>query len=239
MPHTRDEYIGLMTHALGKTPDSRHNLYWTFNRAARALVTASEWSWRVRGPVSVSTVANQGFIELPADFAQVRVCYIPSAGAVQKVNVCTLETIAQLRALASSYVGTGNIYIYFPAWNFNELGVAPRAELAPIPTTNATPTFQMIYNCAWREIDDSDTLREVTVIPADFEHALILMARAFANNIENQDAALEDTAVKNELDRLRGEDSRRQVNFGRMSGGAGSRMTTSIASRRVVGMAQL
>lgn len=235
---TQAQYIDLMTHCLGKTPDSRHSLPETFNRAGRALVTARPWSWRIRGPVTLSTVANQAYIELPADFCEVRTVYIPSAGAVQRVELATLETLAQIRALSSSYVGTGIIYAFFPSWSSLQQGMTRRVELAPIPTTNATPSFQLIYNAGWKEIDSGDGTATPQV-PLEFEHALVLMARAFANNIENQDSAIEDVAVQNEIARLDKEDSRIQPTYGRMSGGAASRMTTTIASRRVVGMAQL
>jgi len=234
----QSDYIGLMQHCLGKTPDSRHNLYETFNRAARALVTAHSWSWRMAGPIALETVANQAFIDLPADFMRVLSVYTPSAGAVQRVNLASLETIANIRSLSSSYVGTGEIYAYFPSWSTLEQGVTPRAELAPIPTTNAASAFQMFYLRGWHNIDASE-VDALPKIPPEFEHALVLMCRAFANNIENQDVALEDTAVGNEIARLKAEDSQKQVNFGLMSGGAGSRMSSTIASRRIVGIARL
>lgn len=220
------EYIGLMSHALGKTPDSRHNLWDTFNRAGRALFTRHDWTWRMEGPISLPVVANQDFVVLPVDFAGEVESWIPNTGTYQFLEKCSLEKIANLRATFTTNIISGRFCVYYPGWDSQdsaETEPTRRALLYPTPTANANPTIQLIYRRRWVNISENDNDR-VPNIPSEFEQALILQSRAYAVCIENQVPPYEDGPLAVEIARLINEDSTAQPSLGRMTGGVDRRL---------------
>lgn len=223
------QHIDLMKHGLGKTPDARHDLWATFNRAGRYLVTAHDWYWRTKGPVDLPAVASQSFLYLPDDFGGEVESYVPNNGSFTYIQKVTLRELAVLRTENVTSVRTGVFYIYYPMWedqDSREDEPRPRAEIYPTPTTNAEPTVQLIYNKRWAEIDANDTAA-IPNIPREFEHALVLAARAYAWALENQTDPHEDAQLARELARLVEEDGRRQRTWGKMTGGVDLRLRSS------------
>ena len=223
------QHIDLMSHGLGKTPDSRHSLYATFNRAGRALFTRHSWTWRQQGPISLPAVADQDYIELPLNFGGELESWIPNTSGHLFLEKCSLGYLARLRATQTTNVVTGRFCIYYPGWAGQggaEDEPTRRALLYPTPTTNADPTIQLIYRRRWVEVSTDDTKR-VPDIPSEFEHALILLARSFAVCVENQRAPYEDGPYQAEIARLIAEDATAQANLGRMTGGVDRRFSRS------------
>lgn len=231
---TASEHIDLMTHALGKTPDARHNLWATFNRAGRAMVTRHDWTWRMRGPVSIPVVASQSWLAMPDDFAGETESFVPNTGNFTLLEKTSLRRIVELRSQNRSNQITGTMYIYFPAWATQVSREDPptqRAELYPTPTTAGQPTISLIYKGRWREITENDN-NAIPNIPPDFEQALILTARSYAICIENQMPPYEDGPAAVEIDRLIKEDSQRQSEMGRMTGGVDRRYAREFFANR-------
>lgn len=223
---TLANYISLMSHALGKTPDSRHNLYETFNRAGRALVTLHKWNWRLTGPVAIDAIADQPWLDLPANFALPEQIWIDnSAGGTNPFNLVRVTTIADIARLRSDYgvgIQAGTFHIaqglHAPQAG-GDTQPTQRWLCYPTPTSDAVPSIQCIYWRKWREMNSGDT-EKVPDIPLEFEHALTLACRAYAQHIEDQMDPLEDPLLKAEVSRLLGENGQQSPELGQMTGGA-------------------
>lgn len=226
---TLADHISLMKHALGKTPDSRHNLYETFNRAGRALTNAHAWSWRNR-TANVAATASQAYITVPSDVGTVRSAYLSSmTGSYSKVCLTTIEDILRMRQdNGSGFTGGGDFFMSWESWvdqAATTSQIIKRFQVFPTPTANNEPTVTIAYQAVWTEFPTDGTGgTRLPNIDLQFEHALILMARAFSVHIENQQAALEDAAVVAEIERLKMLDGPRQWDIGPMTGGAAQRL---------------
>lgn len=217
MARTTTQYLDLMKHALGKIPDSRHRLIDTLNDAGRALVNAHPWSWRVSPPVMLPIVANQTWVELPEDFGQMRDIYT-TASQVFSVRETTLRDINNRRNWDD--YDAGIMYITFEGSDRQQTNDAGqphrRAEIYPAQPTARTD-IMLVYHRNWVDLDEDDGDR-VPEIPANFERSLVLFARAFAVDIENQVSPYESEALfgpTGEIARLVFEDGGRQVDRGR------------------------
>lgn len=223
-------YIDLMSHALGKTPDARHSLWDTFNRAGRALVTRRTWAWRQHGPVQILGVASQDHIDLPADFGGELASWISTTGfygALRKVDLATIAGLRQSEVVVGSVQGwSGGWYVYWPGYasqpSLEDLP-SKRVLIYPTPTASGTPTIELIYRRNWITIAENDGSR-VPNIPEEFEQALVCLARSMTWHLENQSPCQDDTDAEAEIVRLINEDATQQVLQGRMRGGASSRM---------------
>lgn len=220
------EYIGLMTHALGKTPDARHNLWHTFNDAGRALFTRHAWGWKMQGPIDLPAVANQDYIDLPEDFGGELESWIPNTGSYQFLEKTTLQMIAQLRATLTTNIVTGRFCIFFPGWTTQdsaETGPTRRALLYPTPTADANPIIQLIYRRRWVEVAEDDVER-IPNIPLEMERALVCLCRSMAWHVENQGPCQDDADYELEIARLIRDDATDQPTLGKMTGGASGRL---------------
>jgi hypothetical protein len=190
-----------MEHALGRTPDSRNLLLATFNRAGRRLFTARGWTWRIRGPVPLAVTADETVIQMPADFD--RICTLSAPR--EDVEIVSLDYIMQLRR--EEYAGT-RWYLYLPKWEDNAGGEPVRnALIYPTPTTTGTPALEMTYYRKWPTFTADQTDR-IPPIPESFEHLLVLLARAFARTLEDDDAdPCEMPSIRSEITDLAREDA--------------------------------
>lgn len=225
------EIIGLMQHALGKVPDSRHNLWATLNRAGRALYLESDWGFRTQA-FSLPAVANQAYIELPDDWGGILDVSIPAVGTFTYIQQTSLRDILALRANATLGSITGVVRVFFPMWSGQasiEDQPTSRAELYPTPSVAAQPTLTGYYTRVWKNIAYDPVLNTgdneaIPNLPDEFEQALVSKARGLAWSTENQQPSIDDTLYAAELQRLKLDDEGAQKDFGRPRGGASSRL---------------
>lgn len=213
---TTQDYLDIMAHALGKTPDSRHKLIHDLNDAGRALVLAHEWAWRTRAGVTLDIVAGQDYVELPDDFGSVVDVSVLNS-TVYTIHLTTVEDINNKRAWEQ--FDAINLFMAFDVGADGETdqdGVEEnRALIWPTPQT-ARSDIKLTYRKKWSDLEAEDPDR-VPSIPRDFERSLVLFARSFAVDIENQVDPYENQALfgaTGEIQRLILNDAGRQTNMG-------------------------
>lgn len=220
MPLTLSKHIGLMRHALGAAPDSRHDLVETFNRAGRHLATYMPWNWtkvlNAAVTVNVSTVEA----ELPADFS--------SLIAVRRKDGLGLRLVDQSEMSRLREAGTfGATDAWYPAvclqpkYEYSDLGVTAKKLQLSISSPAA---FDLLidYHRTWVEMASPGDDNKVPRIPPDFERALVLLARAHARELQDDVESTDMAAFASEAQRLMTLDASRQVDLGPMRGGATS-----------------
>lgn len=130
--NTHAQNIALMTHALGKTPDPRHNLYTTYNQAGRALFTRYPWSWRTSQPTYFTFTGGVDELALPSDCDVVKTV-TPVDGVQTRIRVVTSSDLvtykSQLRVITPDYIVSTSEY---------QTGTPPtrRARIYPTPSAN-------------------------------------------------------------------------------------------------------
>lgn len=215
---TATQLISMMEHAIGATPDSRHSLWDTLNEAGRALTMYHEWTWRQEAFYDVEFTAGQMAFDLPSDFAGIRAARSPFNNP-QTYIVVTPEELLEKRSLVT---GPGAVYwLAFSTHTLDSGLVVPRGLIHPLPSAEDDPPLTILYRRGWYELAEASP-SEKPRIPAEFERALVLMARAFAVEYQTQRPAMENVSVMAELQRLRNEDISRQREAGKLTGGAGN-----------------
>lgn len=217
MARTTQDYLDLMRHALGKTPQARHKLIDTLNDAGRALVTAHTWTWRTSRPTMLPIPAGQEYVVLPADFGQVVSIYTKNS-QLFRVMQTSLDDIGNRRNWDD--FDPGVLYISFDGSDTqitdDQSQPHRRAEIYPAQDT-ARNDVEMIYLRTWVDLTEANN-SAVPNIPPEFERSLVLFARAFAVDIENQVEPYERQALfgpSGEIGRLMMEDANRQRTQGR------------------------
>lgn len=210
------QHIGLMQHAVGATPDSRHDLYETFNRAGRYLYNYFPWSWRLK-LASLVPVSGDENIPLPSDFEQLESVQID--GSTDRIGLVDLPTIHAARH-RDAYAGPGYLMHVAPYTTISTGGAVARfAILYPVPTANGVPDIEIWYRRAWPGYTSANNANNPS-IPLEFENALVMLARAYAMHLQDQAAAFEDQKAIEELERLKAVDISRSPTQGFMGGGA-------------------
>ena len=212
---TTGDYIDLIEHALGKTPDSRHLLIDDFNDAGRALVNDHAWSWRTRNNVTIEIPADSTFAILPEDFGEI--VDIRISGSLTTVTQTSVSEINRMRAF-----GQFDAYSLFIAFddgfdstNGSDGTQQTHAIIYPSQST-ARSDLTISYRAKWVDMESND-LERVPFIPRDWERALLLFARSFAISLENQNDPYENQALfgpMGEIERLKTLDATRQTNYG-------------------------
>lgn len=217
MRRTTKDYIDLMKHALGKTPDARHSLIHTLNDAGRALVNEHPWSWRTRTNQALTLVAGQNYVTLPDDFGELIDIQVENAQTYTVIPT-SLADINRRRSWGQYDALT--LFIAFEEGYqgpTDEDGILQnRAQVYPTPDTDRSDII-INYQAKWADLDEADTDR-VPAIPRDWERSLVLFARSFAVDIENQTDPYENQALfgpAGEIQRLKTADAGRQVNRGK------------------------
>lgn len=213
---TLEKHLNLMKHALGKTPDSRHLLIDTFNRAGNALYTYHRWSWRSKGPTTLAIPASSEQVQLPKDFGEL-ISISSTNTNVFRVHPTTVADIMLMRG-TQTYDSLA-LFIAFrvsgsPGTLTSPINEYPIAEIFPTQATARTDV-KLHYLSRWVDMDETQDPQAVPPVPAEWEQALVLMARKYAVELENQEQAFEERALETELSRLVMYDGGRQVNLGR------------------------
>jgi hypothetical protein len=196
------QHISLMEHAAGAAPDSRHNLYATFNRAGRRLVQEDRWAFRLTGPVALEPDTASNRVRVPDDFGIIE--HLAAAGYPDQVRFASPAEVARLIA---AYPGQGPLGSCWtvassPIETVDQAGHTARFLLAhPLPDSSR---FRLLYWRTWRDIMESGAAADRTPeIPAEFEQALIMLARAYTLDLQDQADSLEMARYREELARLR------------------------------------
>lgn len=299
MARTVNDYISLMSHALGKTPDSRHALIDTFNDAARYVFEYRPWAFRKTGPrylsmvsdISISTadysesgstytitktggftnyrhmvgdvfsitagagvtvgeyriagktssdaitlvddpgststgdvsgLVRHSAVSAPTDFGQLLGIGIDNtrglSGDFTQVRLVTPEDIVWMREnFFEPLDGVLYLAVQEQVSVSGVVNATPLWPCYPLPESGVIPRVTIIYRRAWTDMAAGT---DIPPFPASFSRALMLAARAFAVNIENQSQAAEEPMLADELRRLASEQGGVQEDFGPIRGGA-------------------
>lgn len=220
---TAAQLVAAIKHAVGALPtsdDTRIDYYNVLNMAGRELTMCEDWWWRTSEPIELAGVASQKWVDLPADFN--RLLTINPTANTQRCQIKTLGEIERFRNLPYQY--TALMWFVCPATakqpTTGTQRQKPRLEVYPTPTTDGTPTFRVIYDRRWAELEEDDP-NALPVVPDEFELALLYKGRALAMALINQSDTIERSLYDEQVQILRAENAKRAINYGRMRGGAG------------------
>ena len=167
-------------HALGGSVASQLDEATIINEAGRHMFM-TPWKFRERPPATITTVANQDYIELPADFGEVIAMNMVD-GLVRSFTFTSFKDLVQRRSTNTGVTNHYWIAISHPApSDEGSAQPAPRLELYPTPTTGEN--ISVVYRSKWLElVTDSDN----AMVPDYAESALIALVRAFALGYEEE-----------------------------------------------------
>lgn len=218
---TLQNYLDLMSHGLGKTPDSRHSLFYDLNDAGRALFTLAEgdpfnhsWSWITRDHVNFMLPGNLvEQVVLPDDFSSL-VSLQFDRTFVGRVIPTTLGELNRMRRTAN--FGTFLIYICFDVGEQQLNGSQPPRKVASFwpPQAVGRTNLQLIYRRTWVDMTSTDVNR-IPDFPQEWDRLFAMLCRAYAIQLEDQTNPFEDQLVQTELARLVNYDAGKQPNKGR------------------------
>lgn len=216
------DHIGMMRHAIGKSPASGHDLYQTFQDAGNQLLQLG-WAWSKRTVTALAFVAGQDQFELPDDFGRV-VTLTPDG--TMGVEQMTRQQMAALRV--SGQVGFANLSIAlcFDSARRQRTPAEPSrmvGEIWPTPTATGSPVVAMEYLRTFPRYTE-DRGNEYPDIDEQADFLLSLMAQDAAYLVENKRRLFDPAVIAEETARVKGLDGSRQWYHGQMSGGALDRL---------------
>jgi hypothetical protein len=200
---TVGQHIDLMKHGVGEEPDTRHNLYATFNRAGRRLFTETQWSWRLVAPVTI-VGDGENHLLLPDDFSEIHGLNPADYGSVNWLDT------ASVLDMITRYPGA-----VYGRWSIGATAVGQldgagvyRQKLIVYPAPASTDTFTLSYFRVWPEIPaDNTSDGRLPPIPPMYEDALVQLCRAMAIGLQDQMDSMEMRAYTAELTRLKDHDT--------------------------------
>lgn len=224
---TISQHVGLIQHAVGATPDSRHDLYHTLNRAGRMLTRIRSWWWRLVPGVSLPAVISSTDIALPSDFQTLDTIALSSG--LGPVYCLTPDQYTQAKANASAGATEYGTRVLLPVMTYaDETGAETKVlRMLTAATANGSPTFLISYYREWFDVTSANDA-DYPHIPPDFDDALMLAARACALDLQDQMESHEMMRFREEVALLAAEDIRRVPEFTPQTGGAMSRRRSSM-----------
>lgn len=176
------EYKSDVRHALGSPSEANMDIApaTIVNDALEHLVAMHDWQWLKTGEQYLSLVANQPYVELPADFGDL--IAIASSGwwDARMLPITWDEMIVLRRSPISDWART---YRYVVNVGNVELGQEdaglslPTLELYPTPAESTADALSIVYRRAVRRMtDDADRPQ----IPSYLDRPFSLLCRAFA-----------------------------------------------------------
>jgi len=207
----------IVQYALGKTTlDNSASLTDLVNDALAGFATLAPWQWRQKA-LSVSTAADQQYVELPADFAEMATeIHVSDQTQLGDLVKSDLDEIARLRASTLSGIAASMRYAitYVPSEEDDE---TPTARLELWPTPNGVMALSGVYRRVIRKlVDESD----VPDVPQQFHQLLRRYVRAHALEEDDQVDAAERAWKKfNDLmPAALSADGRLDANLGKIKG---------------------
>lgn len=175
------DYKAEVRHALGSPADADMDILsgTIVNDALQHLATLHPWRWLITGPQTLSVVAGQNYVELPADFGQLE--SLSHDGWDQRMTPTTWGHMLALRgdpiaAWTGGYwytISTGNV----EAGDEDAGLTLPTLELYPTPATSAADALAIVYRRLVRPLENADDRPQ---IPIYLDRPLSLLARGFA-----------------------------------------------------------
>lgn len=165
------------------------------NATGNALYAMHEWEWLLRPTADLGTVADQAYINLPADFGR-----LEAVLSTSRLEVSTQVTPRELIAWRRGDYYTPVGYVMAIS-TFNNAGaLQKRLELYPTPSTTDADALQIAYYAAWTAITDATS--GTTVLPIDPSCELLFLdiLAAVAKGIEEDDmasASVRISSIKN------------------------------------------
>jgi hypothetical protein len=140
--NTHAQNIDLMKHALGKTPDSRHDLWQTYNTAGRALFSAHAWTWKFSNAAAFTFTGGSASLALPAQCDAVTDIYAQN-GIVTRMKVVDINELYRMRS--QSQVSTPDYFVATEDW---ANGTPPTRRIHIYPTPMANNLSAVTYTSA-------------------------------------------------------------------------------------------
>ena len=217
---TLAQHLDLIRHGLGAAPDSRHNLYETFNRAGRELCGFTRWSWLKVLDASVLVSTGAKVATLPADFEELLAARRKDGFGLRIVSEVELSRLRDISNLGAPNTWCPHV-CFVPTWTFNDAGVtAKQLQLSDAPASDTE--IQLDYYRGWIEMAAGDA-NKVPRVPPEWEDALATLALGFAKRRQDEGEPVEIAQAMADLERLRQRDGSRQLVHGRVRGGAMTR----------------
>jgi len=187
MALTAAKCIDHIEHSLGGSIDSLLTVYEIINQAGELLVDMHPWQFLGRLPVSLSLIAGQPYITLPADLIE-----IVDLETIYEANASVqMSSLAEINWMRS--ISTTTTFQYFVALNIVEDTASgtdgqpvKRLEIWPTPATGdgTGNEFNLIYRGTWAVLDTTDDLVR---IPNHLNSLFIEILRAVARGYEEED----------------------------------------------------
>lgn len=211
-------------HAVGSQFDGRLDVYDIVNQAGHHLTTLHPWTWLQRSVQRLDFVADQPFVNLPADFARLE--NVEATDSITRdVYITTLDTVERHRQDLVVSVWDYFVALEWPPQDNKEAPAeGPRLAIWPTPVSDTRNALRLIYEAGWRRLTAAD---EVANVPAWIEPLLIEVVRTFARGyIDDQRGQasltqrLESLANSQFLRDFKERDGGQQPVLGYLSGGA-------------------
>lgn len=198
------------------------------NDALEHIVAMHEWNWLSTGEQSLDVVADQDYIELPADFGTL-LALQHKEGWARSMIPTTWEQMLRMRATTIQnwswsfwyVIQTGNVAV-----GDEDAGLdLPTLALYPTPADDETGAISLVYRRFIRRLTD-DTDRPQW--PAYMDRALSVLARAFILgdfDAENMPQTTEGQQFAGILPDLKVKDGLSRRSFGLQLGGLIPRQT--------------
>lgn len=209
------------------------------NQAGRWLTQAHQWQWLARPLASLTLVASQSYVELPADFGELIATpeYLNAVGVNANgsaVELTTLDTILSAREQDTTETPPESQFYAAVVYEESELASSASsgavvddalvARLEIWPTPSDAGSFKIAYRAAWSAVASSG---DVIVIPNFMEPLFIEVLRAFARGAVREDDDM--GTLSDRLQKIVGgavwaaatrRDATAQPHYGPLAGGA-------------------
>lgn len=225
------DYKGEVLYVLGLEGDEdaqldEHKSERVVNDAIEFIADLHSWSWLETGQQSLDVVADQDYIELPADFGSL--VAIEHVDGYARVMIPT--TWAQLLKMRQDSINDwSRSYWYVINLGNVETGQEdaglslPTLNLYPTPSENVTGGIQIVYRRFLRRLVNDDDRPQW---PAYMDRFLSLVARGFARLDHDEEAISPEMAQAQQmLPALLERDGERRPSRGVMRGGLFPRTT--------------
>ncbi len=182
-------YKAEVLHALGNpaTADMDITAGAIVNDALTHISAMHQWQWKSTGHVNLSIVADQDYVELPADYGSIiALQYADSWSTFMEPT--TWDILLRLREHPVDdpdggyyyVINTGNVEV-----GSEDAGLSlPTLNLAPTPTSSVTDAISMAYLRFLRRMVDTTDRPQW---PAYMDRPLSLLSRAFAKTDYDDD----------------------------------------------------
>lgn len=192
--YTLEQLTTAAQHALGKTAATRVDLTQSINDALTRFCSMRLWGWLI-SPLSLDLVADQNYVLLPADFAQLR--NIGLTGTLGYLQAATHHQIVEWRTWTPTVPVP--CYRYAVSWRTQANRLSPpraQLELYPTPSAASSAALTGFYQ---RIVDVLKDEQDIPDIPPQYHTILKAFVRA---HVLEEDGRPEADAERARVDRL-------------------------------------